>query len=275
MEQKLDEKVLKEKEAHLDRILTGMNRVLLAFSGGVDSTFLLYKGTALLGKDNILAVTASSPLHPPAETGESRRLAKLLGVRHLVIETDELAGEKFSANTPERCYYCKYDLYTKLKGLAGDYGYSSLVDGANHDDKADFRPGSRAAGELGVRSPLQEAGLTKEEIRLLSRNNNLLTWNKPSAACLASRFPYGERLEQGKISRVLQGEQFLKNLGLTGDVRVRFHGDLARIEVTAGEMELLIKKNEEVVRCFKKLNFSYITLDLEGFCSGSMNRDLA
>ncbi len=267
--------LLKEKEEHLDRILKEMEGMVIAFSGGVDSTYLLLKAVSILGKDGVLAVTAASALYPPEDTEEAGRLAAYLAVNHLIIHTDELSQEDFCANPPERCYYCKNELFAELETLAKEHSLPAVADGANLDDAADFRPGSKAAKERGVRSPLQEAGLTKEEIRLLSREKDLPTWDKPSAACLASRFPYGERLELEKISRVGRGEQFLKQLGLRREVRVRYHGSVARIEAAPEEFHLLLEHRQSIANLFNELGFLYVTLDLEGFHSGSMNRALS
>ena len=263
-----------KKEKKLEGLLQELNGALVASSGGVDSTYLLYKAAAVLGRDRVLAVTADTPLRPPEEAAAAAETAAALGVRHRVIQTAELSREDFCANPPDRCYYCKCELLALLSQIAGAEGLPHLLDGSNRDDAGDYRPGARAAREWGVRSPLQEAGLSKEEIRLLSRYHGLPTWDKPAAACLASRFPYGERLEPEKLKQVEQGERFLRSLGLQKEVRVRRHGTVARIEVTPGELELIMNHRCAVVDRFKQLGFLYVTLDLEGFQSGSMNRVL-
>ena len=212
-------------------------------------------------------------LRLPEEAAEAAKIAAALG-RHRVIQTKELSREDFCANPPDRCYYCKFELFALLSQIAGEEVLPHLLDRSNRDDTGDYRPGTRAVREWGARSPLQEAELSKEEIRLLSRYHGLPTWDKPSAACLASRFPYGEKLEPEKLQHVEQGERFMRSLGLHKEVRVRRHGALARIEVAPGELEQFMAHRRAVVDRFKQLGFLYVTLDLEGFQSGSMNRVL-
>lgn len=264
-----------EKEYKLKNLLTTMESALIAFSGGVDSTYLLYISATVLGREKVLAVTADSPLYPPEETAAAREIASSLGIGHVVIRTDELSNEDFCNNPPERCYYCKQELFDLLTGLARKHGFKRLLDGSNGDDISDFRPGAKAAKEIGVRSPLQEVGLTKEEIRLLSRRHGLPTWDKPAAACLASRFPYGERLSLERLRRVEQAERYLRSLGLTREVRVRCHQAISRIEVTVSELGKVMESRKAIADYFKQLGFLYITLDLDGFQTGSMNRVLA
>ena len=258
----------------LKRILAEMEGVLVAYSGGVDSTFLLLVALEVLG-ENVLAVTAKSPIHPASESAAARELARRLRAKHLFVETGELDDPDFASNPPERCYLCKQRLLSKLKELADEHGLKQVVEGSNYDDLGKHRPGLRAVRELGVRSPLAEARLTKKEIRALSRQMGLPTWNKPAQACLATRFPYGEQLTLEKLRRVEVAEEFLRSLGL-GQLRVRDHGVLARIEAAQKEMpRLLGKMAPQVVDKFKALGYTYITLDLEGYRTGSMDEPLA
>jgi len=256
----------------LKRILADMGGVLIACSGGVDSTFLLRVALEVLG-ENVLAVTAKSPIHPASESAAAGELARRLGARHLFVETDELDDPEFARNPPERCYLCKRSLFARLKELAEEHGLTEVLEGSNYDDLGEHRPGLRALRELGVRSPLAEAGLTKAEIRALSRQMGLPTWDKPAQACLATRFPYGELLTPEKLRRVEEAEEFLRSLGL-GQLRVRTHDLLARIEVSQNEMPRLLHEAGRVVEELKKLGYTYFTLDLEGYRTGSMDEPL-
>jgi uncharacterized protein len=223
----------------------------------------------------VLAVTARSSTYPSRELEEAKELAKSFGANHEIIVSEELEVPGFSENPPERCYYCKKELFGKLVKMARERGFNFVLDGSNADDTGDFRPGMRAKDELGVISPLKEVGLTKAEIRALSQKMGLPTWNKPSFACLASRFPYGERITEEKLNRVEKAEDLLKELGFI-QYRVRSHGDLARIEVSPEEIERFFEKSlrEKVVAEFKKLGFVYVSLDLTGYRTGSMNEGL-
>ena len=251
-----------------------MRRVLVAFSGGVDSTLLLKTAADVLGGE-VLAVIAASETYPRRETQEAERLAGRLGIRHRIIRTRELNNAAFTRNGTDRCYHCKRELFSRLKDMAAAESIPFVLDGQNEDDRSDYRPGSRAARELGVRSPLQEAGLTKEEVRLLSRRLRLPNWNKPSLACLASRFPYRESIDRQGLARVAAAEEFLLGLGL-GQVRVRSHGRSARIEVEPQNISRLAQPafRAGIVRRLKALGFIYITLDLQGYRTGSLNEVL-
>ncbi|WP_258358966.1 ATP-dependent sacrificial sulfur transferase LarE [Moorella sulfitireducens (nom. illeg.)] len=258
----------------LQKKLTEMGAIVVAYSGGVDSSLLIK--VASLTPARVLAVTAASPTYPREEIEAAARLAQELGVRHMVINTGEMENPAFTANPPERCYHCKKELYARLRELARENGLKTIVDGANADDSGDFRPGIQAAAEFGIRSPLQEVKLTKAEIRQLARYLDLPNWDKPSMACLSSRIPYGQAITPEKLGQVAAAEAFLRQLGLR-EIRVRHHGPIARLEVSPSAFTLLIdaKIREKLVNHLHKLGFTYITLDLEGFRSGSMNAVLS
>ena len=265
---------MEEKLANLKRILSNMGSALIAFSGGVDSTFLLKVAHDVLGEKTV-AVTASSETYPASELEAARRIARELGATHLIIQTEELSKQEFVKNSPQRCYFCKKELFSRLNKIAKEQGLNYVADASNYDDLADFRPGMQAGQELGIRSPLKEAGLTKAEIRSLSHKMNLSTWNKPSLACLASRIPYGTRITREKLQRVNEGEKFLRGLGIR-QLRIRDHDGIARIEVAQEEMGLFWQENlvRLIIDKLKKLGYTYVTLDLEGYRPGSMNEVL-
>ncbi len=261
-----------QKLQHLKFFLARMESVLIAYSGGVDSAFLLKVAKDVLDDDKVLAVTAASLTYPVNEIKEAETIAKKLMVRYLVIKTDELSNQKFTENPADRCYWCKKELFSKLIALAKEHKLNYVLDGSNYDDTKDFRPGMKAARELGVRSPLKEAGLGKDEIRSLSKKLGLPTWNKPSLACLASRFPYGMRITKENLTKVDQAEAFLRRFGIT-QVRVRHHDQIARIEVFKNEISKLLKEDvrDKIITKFKELGYNYVTVDLEGYRTGSMN----
>jgi len=262
------------KLATLEDILLRMEKVLVAYSGGVDSTFLLKISRDVLG-DRAVAVTASSKTYPDRELEEAKEIAKMLGVRHVIIKTQELENDKFASNPPDRCYYCKTELFSKLWKIAREFKLNYVLDGSNSDDVNDYRPGVRAAEEHGVRSPLREAGLSKDEIRALSKEMNLPIWDKPSAACLASRFPYGYRITPEKLLQVDRAEEIIRAVGIK-QVRVRHHGNTARIEVSAVDFQTLLNERTSgrIVEDIKRLGYDYVTLDLQGYRTGSMNEPL-
>jgi len=263
---------LQQKHSVLITILNEMGSMLIGYSGGVDSTFLLKSAHDLLG-DNVLAVTADSATLTGDELDEAGEVASAIGAAHLAVKTDEFESEDFIANPPERCYYCKKERFSALKDIQAARGFKWVAEGSNADDDNDWRPGTKAVRELGVRSPLKEAGLTKPDIRELSRALGLSTWDKPSAACLASRIPYGERITEDKLNQIAEAEQYLKELGFR-QLRVRHHGDLAKIEVPADDMQEVIRRADEITTRIKQLGFYFVALDLAGFKSGSMNKVL-
>lgn len=262
------------KLENLKKILLKMEKVLVAFSGGVDSTFLLKAAKDVLGK-NVLAVTASSETYPQQEIEEAKKIAGELDVRHLVIQTKELENPDFISNPPKRCYFCKKELFSRLNEIAKAESIPFILDGSNYEDLADFRPGTIAAEELDIHSPLREVKLRKNEIRALSKKLNLPTWDKPSLACLSSRFPYYTEINREKLKRIGQAEDILKKLGFK-QVRVRHHDHIARIEIDSEEFPGLIERKvrEKIVKTFKKLGYTYVSLDLGGYRTGSMNEPL-
>ncbi|EHI97199.1 Conserved hypothetical protein CHP00268 [Clostridium sp. DL-VIII] len=267
--------LLQEKYKLLKDIIRKKGSAAIAFSGGVDSTFLLKVTKEVLG-DNLLAITATSSTYPKRELNEAIKYAKDIQVKHVIISSEELEIEGFASNPKNRCYYCKKELYTKINNIALNNGISYVFDGSNLDDTGDYRPGMQAAKELDVISPLKEAGLTKNDIRELSKSLGLPTWNKPSFACLSSRFPYGNKITIAKLSMVDKAEQLLLDIGIT-QVRVRHHGEIARIEVDPSEREKFFNIDimNRIGNELRKIGFTYVTLDLLGYRTGSMNETLS
>lgn len=261
---------MQSKLDSLKHILSEMESAVIAFSGGVDSTFLLNVAHEVLG-ERCLAIIGSSETMPTLDYDLALDEVKKLGVNYLVIKTEELSNEEFVANPKNRCFHCKNELFSKLLNIAREKNFNWVVDGSNADDLKDYRPGLQAARKLGVRSPLQEAGLSKDEIRHFSQSMGLKTWNKPSSPCLSSRFPYGEEITLEKLQRVEKAEAFLRELGFN-TLRVRLHDKIARLEIPKEEFPRIIEvESEVIVKKLKELGFLYVTLDLEGFRSGSLN----
>ena len=260
-----------EKWDRLRSLLREMKLAVLAYSGGVDSSVLLCAATEVLGP-NLIAVTAISETYPPAELEPAKRFAALLGVRHRILATEEITRDDFSRNAPDRCYHCKQELFGKLRQIADAEGIAYILDGTNIDDLSDHRPGRKAAGEFSVRSPLAEAGLTKQEVRALARRMDLPMWDKPSLACLSSRIPYGTPITLELLKNIQSAEDAIHALGIR-QVRVRHHGDTARIEVEQDDLARLAAGDvrQQIVDVFKELGYVYICLDLEGYRTGSLN----
>ncbi len=263
------------KYARLKEILQSMGKVVIAYSGGADSTLLLRVAIEALGRENVFAVTALSPLYPERERAGAEKMTQEMGVKHVLIESNELEIEGFKKNPVHRCYLCKRELFQGMKDLARKERIPFVVEGSTLDDQRDHRPGRIAIQEMGIRSPLQEAGFTKNEVRELSKALGLSTWDKASFACLASRFPYGEEITQEGLRMVDKAEDFLLSLGFK-QVRVRHYKNLARIEVYPEEIHRLTDGSlrERVVTHLKRIGYRYVTLDLQGFRSGSMNEVL-
>ena len=264
---------IEDKLNRIKKIISGYGSCLVAFSGGVDSTLLLKIASGVLPEDKLLAVTADSATYPEEELRSAKRIARRLGVRHTITRTDELKNKDFVSNPVNRCYFCKKELFSKMKALAAKNRIKIMADASNVSDSKDFRPGKIAKEELEVRSPFVEAGFTKEDIRRASKKLGLPTWDKPSLACLASRIPYGIRITCGILRRIHKAESCLKKIGFK-QVRVRHYNGLCRIEVTKDEIPRLIKAQEGLVAKLKKLGYNYITVDLEGYRTGSLNEGI-
>lgn len=265
---------LRDREASLVARLSGLPSLVVAYSGGVDSAYLAWAATAVLG-DRALAVTADSPSYPDRHRSMAVEVARRFNLAHEFIRTDELARPEYRANAPDRCYHCKNELYAQLSRLAADRGFAAVADGSNADDRGDYRPGRRAATEFGVVSPLDDAGLTKDDIRALSRAAGLPTWDEPASACLSSRIPYHSEVNEEKLRAIEAAEEGLRDLGFRV-IRVRHHGDVARIEVAPLELPRLLDpavsvQADTIVRA---AGFRYVAVDLRGYRLGSLNEGL-
>jgi pyridinium-3,5-biscarboxylic acid mononucleotide sulfurtransferase len=263
---------MENKTVNLKAILSKFSSAIIAFSGGVDSTFLARIAKDVYG-EKLLLVTATSATYPSYELAEAKSLASLMAIRHKIIVSEELDIPGYSDNPPDRCYYCKNELFAKIEQIASTEGYEVVFDGSNADDLNDFRPGMKAKKEHGVISPLAEAGLTKNEIRHLSVKLNLPTAAKQSYACLASRFPYGDKITKAKLDRLATAEFKVRELGFT-QFRIRSHADLARLEFIPSEMDKAWAKKDMLTEICKVSGFRYITIDLIGYRTGSMNEVL-
>lgn len=265
---------LQDKCKNLREYIKNLGSLCVAFSGGVDSTYLLALAHEVLG-DKVMAVTVCSSMYTKREYHESKQLALKLGVKHMTIDADEYSIKEFVENTKDRCYYCKHAIFTKIKEVAVQHGMAYVADGSNADDDNDFRPGMKAIKELGVVSPLKAVALIKREIRVLSKEMELPTWDKPAFACLASRIPYGINITREKLAMVEQAEEYLMHVGFK-QFRVRHHGEIARIEVLPADRSRFLEEPlyQDIIREYKKIGFAYVTLDLEGYRMGSMNEVL-
>jgi uncharacterized protein len=264
---------LEKRIEELEAAVAPYGSALVAFSGGVDSSLALAVAARALPKERVLAVTSNNETYLPSELEGAKGLARSLGVEHLVVNTRELDDPNYASNPANRCYFCKSTLYSDLGKMAEEKGYACVVDGANKDDEGDYRPGRKAARELGVVSPLAMVGVGKVEVREIARYLGLPTWDKPALACLSSRFPYGQKITPEKLAQVARAEEFMRRQGYK-QVRVRHHGEIARLEVGTDELERAFREREKISAELKAVGFLYVTLDLAGYKPGSLNTAL-
>lgn len=270
-----EETLIQENHLQLTQIIESMGSLVVAFSGGIDSSLIAKVAHDSLG-NRAIAVTATSPAYPLYEIEEAKKIASAIGIRHILIESNELDIAEFARNNTDRCYHCKMELFDKLKSIADELHIDHIACGTTIDDLSDYRPGMEAAKRLGVRSPLVEAGLTKTMVREISKMLGLPNWDKPSFACLSSRFPYGTEITGDRLSQVGMCETYLRQLGFK-QFRVRYHGEVARIEISVDELKHFMEDpslREKIVKKFKEFGFTYVTMDLEGYRTGSMNEVL-
>ena len=264
---------LKNKLEELEAVVAPYGSALVAFSGGVDSSLALAVAAKALSKESVLAVTSNNETYLPSELEGAKALALSLGVEHLVVNTRELDDPNYAKNPANRCYFCKSTLYSDLAKIAEEKGFRCVIDGANKDDEGDYRPGREAAKELGVISPLSVVRMSKDEVRELAKYLGLPSWDKPALACLSSRFPYGQEITPEKLAQVARAEEFMRSRGYK-QVRVRHHGEIARLEIGPDELEKAFKQREEISTELTAAGFLYVTLDLVGYTPGSLNATL-